>query len=98
MSSTLRVIRVHTGSLEVLMCWVEEMLLIHIPENCGVVLDNAAFHQSKAIQKIIKDAGILYLPPYSPDLNPIEKQWARAKQIRRSTHCSINTRFSVTVL
>ncbi|PPE03162.1 transposase [Holospora curviuscula] len=56
------------------MCWVEEMLFTHIPENCGVVLDNAAFHQGQAIQKIIKDAGMLYFPPYSPGLNPIEKQ------------------------
>ncbi|PPE06970.1 hypothetical protein [Holospora curviuscula] len=44
MRSILKVIRLRTGSVEVLMCWVEEMLLIHIPENCGVVLDNAAFH------------------------------------------------------
>ncbi|MFZ1494872.1 MAG: transposase, partial [Candidatus Competibacter denitrificans] len=30
-----------------------------------------------------------YLPPYSPDLNPIEHKWAQAKAIRKQTHCSI---------
>ncbi|WP_165780597.1 transposase [Holospora curviuscula] len=39
-------------------------------------MDNASFHQSKVMQKIIKNAGhtLLYLPSYSSDLNPIKKQ------------------------
>ena len=37
---------------------------------------------------------LLYLPPYSPDLNPIEKKWAQAKQIRKTTNCSIDEIFN----
>ncbi|WP_423751883.1 hypothetical protein [Holospora curviuscula] len=47
---------------------------------------------------MIKDAGHTFLPLYSPKLNPIEKQWAHAKQIRCSTHCSIDALFFITVL
>ncbi|WP_165780696.1 transposase [Holospora curviuscula] len=76
MGSNLGAIRLLTDSVEVLMCWVAQMFLPNIPENCGIVMDNTAFHQGKAMQKIIKNAGhtLFYLPPYYPDLNPIEKQ------------------------
>jgi transposase len=42
-----------------------------------VVMDNASFHKSPMVKKIIKQAKckLLYLPAYSPDLNPIEKRW-----------------------
>ncbi|WP_423751890.1 transposase [Holospora curviuscula] len=48
----------------------------------------------------MKDVGhtLLYLPPYSPDLNPIEKQRAQAKRVRCSTHCSIDALLFTTVL
>jgi transposase len=36
---------------------------------------------------------LLYLPPYSPDLNHIEKKWAQAKQIIRTTNCTLNELF-----
>ncbi|WP_165780761.1 hypothetical protein [Holospora curviuscula] len=39
-----------------MICWVEEMVLTNIPENCGILMDNAAFHQGKAMQKMIKNA------------------------------------------
>ncbi|MGE3920575.1 MAG: transposase, partial [Gammaproteobacteria bacterium] len=46
-----------------------------------IVMDNATFHKSNSTKQIITNAGceILYLPPYSPDLNPIEKYWANLK-------------------
>lgn len=100
--STLVAIGLLTGSVntEVFTCWVKEILLPNIPEKTVIVMDNAAFHKGEDMKRIIKDAGhiLLYLPPYSPDLNPIEKKWAQAKQIRRSTHCSIDELFSVTIL
>ena len=45
-----------------------------------------------AIQKAIRGAGhiLLLLPPYSPQLNPIEPKWAQAKAIRKPKHCSIS--------
>ncbi|WP_211268177.1 transposase, partial [Suttonella ornithocola] len=48
--------------------------------------DNAAFHKRSDIQAIIEEHGheIVWLPPYSPDLNPIEKMWAWIKQIAKN--------------
>ena len=48
-------------------------------------MDNATFHKRLDIQELINDAGhcILWLPPYSPDLNPIEKAWAWIKRKRK---------------
>ena len=50
-----------------------------------VVLDNATPHKVDGVKDIIKDAGavISYLPPYSPDLNPIENMWSKIKSILR---------------
>ena len=46
-----------------------------------VVLDNLASHKSKAVRQAIRSAGakLLFLPPYSPDLNPIEQMFAKRK-------------------
>ena len=96
--STIIAIGLLTGSVntEVFTCWVQEILLPHLPAQTFVVMDNASFHKGKDMQKIIEDAGhtLLYLPPYSPDLNPIEKKWAQAKKIRRKTGCSIDQLFT----
>ncbi|PPE05694.1 transposase [Holospora curviuscula] len=90
MGSTLGATGLLTSSVNiaVLICWVKKMFLTNIPENRGIVLDNAAFYQGKAVRKMIKNAGhtLFYLPPYSLDLN--------AKQIRRSTHCSMDVLLS----
>jgi len=45
------------------------------------ILDNASFHKSSEIEKIAKKnhSEVLYLPPYSPDLNPIEHYWHKLK-------------------
>ena len=44
-------------------------------------MDNATFHKSEETRQLINSAGcqLLFLPPYSPDLNPIEKSWANLK-------------------
>ena len=44
-------------------------------------MDNATFHKSEKTKELIKNAGseLLFLPPYSPDLNPIENYWAALK-------------------
>lgn len=45
-------------------------------------------------EQLIKAGMILeYLPPYSPDLNPIEHKWAQAKTLRRTLGCSIDQLF-----
>jgi len=52
-----------------------------------VVLDNLSSHKVNGVRERIEAAGaeLLYLPPYSPDLNPIEKAWSKLKQLLRST-------------
>ncbi len=50
-----------------------------------VIIDNASFHKSKTIIQLIEAAGcsVLFLPPYSPNLNPIEHHWAAVKNAIR---------------
>ena len=45
-------------------------------------MDNAAFHKSEKTKQLIESVGckLIFLPPYSPDLNPIEKFWANMKR------------------
>jgi transposase len=61
--------------------WFEFELLAIIPENALVILDNASFHSKKHLFNIADryDINLLFLPTYSPDLNPIEKSWANFK-------------------
>ena len=74
-----------TINTEVYTSWIEQDLIPKLPPQCVVVMDNATFHKGNVMQESIKHAGhtLLYLPPYSPDLNPIEKKWAQAKALRR---------------
>ena len=62
--------------------WVEKVLLPELKPGQVVILDNATFHKSKKTKELIERAGcqLLFLPPYSPDLNPIEKFWAKMKK------------------
>lgn len=61
--------------------WLEQQLLPEIPKNSLVVLDNASFHKSERTKELVEkfSCRLLFLPPYSPDLNPIEKFWASLK-------------------
>lgn len=75
--------------------WVEQDLLPKLPPHSVIIMDNAAFHKKASIKQLIDNAGhtLEFLPPYSPDLNPIEHKWAQAKAIRRQHQCSINELF-----
>lgn len=50
-----------------------------------VCMDNLNAHKNKEVRKLIEAAGasVLFLPPYSPDLNPIEAAWAKMKHLIR---------------
>jgi transposase len=74
---------------DVFYSWVSRQLLLSLPDNAVVVMDNAAFHKRSDSIDLIEKHGhtLLFLPPYSPDLNPIEKKWAQAKRIRRKYRC-----------
>lgn len=77
--------------------WVEQDLLPKLPKNSVIVMDNATFHKRDDTQTAIRKAGheLLYLPSYSPDLNPIEQKWAQTKALRKQTHCSIEQIFTL---
>ena len=66
---------------EVVNVYFEQVLLPALPPGSVIVLDNARFHQSPTTQKLVAAAGCqwLFLPPYSPDLNPSEHLWAACK-------------------
>ena len=62
--------------------WVEQFLIKELKAGQVVVMDNAAFHRSQRTKELIESVNckIIFLPPYSPDLNPIEKFWANMKR------------------
>lgn len=62
--------------------WVEQFLIKELKTGQIVVMDNASFHKSEKTKEFIESVGckLLFLPPYSPDLNPIEKFWANMKR------------------
>ncbi|WP_226883510.1 IS630 family transposase [Neisseria yangbaofengii] len=68
--------------------WVERILIPELPQNSVVVMDNATFHKGSALA-LLKEKGhtVLWLPPYSPDLNQIEKKWAWIKGARAKILC-----------
>lgn len=65
--------------------WVEQFLVPTLRPGDIVVLDNLGSHKSQAVRRAIRDAGahLLFLPPYSPDLNPIEMMFAKLKTLLR---------------
>ena len=61
--------------------YLETDLLPHLNGNSVLVMDNMKSHHAKAVKELLDSSGIryIYLPPYSPDLNPIEKLWSKVK-------------------
>ncbi len=71
---------------EVFRAYVEQVLVPELREGDIVIMDNLAPHKSAGVREAIEAAGALalYLPPYSPDYNPIENLWSKLKQYLRS--------------
>lgn len=76
-----------TGSTDTLVfnTWLEHHLLPTLLPGMTIIMDNARFHKSVETADIIERAGcrLLFLPPYSPDLNPIEHRWFPLKHKAR---------------
>ncbi len=70
---------------EVSRAYVEQMLAPALQSGDVVVLDNLAAHKVAGVREAIRAVGasVLYLPPYSPDLNPIEQLFAKLKALLR---------------
>jgi transposase len=72
---------------DIFLGYVEQVLCPTLAIGDVVVMDNLSSHKVTGVRELIQARGaeVLYLPPYSPDLNPIEKAWAKIKQYLRST-------------
>ncbi|ESQ85363.1 hypothetical protein ABENE_19115 [Asticcacaulis benevestitus DSM 16100 = ATCC BAA-896] len=74
--------------------YVEEFLVPTLKHGDIVIMDNLGSHKSPAIRKAIRRAGakLFFLPPYSPDLNPIEQVFSKLKHLlRKAAERSVET-------
>jgi len=71
---------------EVFTAYVQQVLCRKLQPGDVVVLDNLSAHKVEGIRELIEGCGaqLLFLPPYSPDLNPIEQAWSKFKQFLRA--------------
>lgn len=71
---------------DVFEAFVEQVLVPTLHPGDIVVMDNLSSHKGRRVAELIHNAGatLLYLPPYSPDLNPIEMAFSKIKQLLRS--------------
>ena len=71
---------------DIFLAYLDQALCPVLRPGDVVVMDNLSSHKVQGVSERIERAGaeLLYLPPYSPDLNPIEKAWAKIKQLIRS--------------
>ena len=67
--------------------YVEQILVPTLKPGDVVIMDNLGSHKGKAVRGAIRAVGarLLFLPPYSPDLNPIEQAFAKLKHLLRGS-------------
>jgi len=70
---------------DVFQAYVEQVLVPSLRPGDLVILDNLSPHKTAAVEAAIRGAGaeVMFLPPYSPDLNPIEQMWSKVKAYLR---------------
>ncbi len=80
---------VYTGTMDssLFEYWFEKQLLPALPSDAVIVMDNASFHRRAQLINVAQKQGLrlIFLPPYSPEFNPIENFWAWLKCYLRST-------------
>lgn len=93
-----------TMDSELFEMWFETRLLPNLPKSTVIVMDNASFHRKSRLFPLAEQAGVrlVFLPPYSPEYNPIENFWAWLKRhLRKILHLhasfadAIHSAFSV---
>lgn len=67
------------------LAYVQQVLIPTLAPGDVVIMDNLGSHKGKAVRRAIRGAGahLIFLPPYSPDLNPIEQVFAKLKALLR---------------
>ncbi len=70
---------------DVYLAFAEHVLSPQLQRGHMVILDNLGAHKVDSVRRSIESRGatVLYLPPYSPDFNPIEQAWSKLKQLLR---------------
>lgn len=76
---------------DVFLAFVEQVLAPRLEPGHLVILDNLSAHKVDGVRQLIEGRGaaVLYLPPYSPDFNPIEMAWAKMKQLLRGVKARV---------
>lgn len=71
---------------EIFLTYIEQVLVPTLRAGDVVVMDNLSAHKRPQVVRLIEAAGavVMYLPPYSPDFNPIEMIWSKVKRLLRS--------------
>ena len=71
---------------DVFLAYLEQVLCPQLQPGQVVIMDNLAAHKVAGVRQLIEATGarLLYLPPYSPDFNPIEQAWSKIKHLLRS--------------
>jgi transposase len=72
---------------DIFLAYLDEVLCPQLRPGDVVVMDNLSSHKVTGVRERLqqREADVLYLPPYSPDLNPMEKAWAKLTQLLRAT-------------
>ena len=75
----------HTTDGDYFESWFEECIINKFPIGYTAIMDNAKYHRKENLRKMARGKiRLLFLPPYSPDYNPIEKSWANMKRNLRN--------------
>jgi transposase len=82
---------------EIFLHFLENYLAPQLKAEQIIILDNVSFHKVKGVKEMIEGAGahIIYLPPYSPDLSPIEHMWSKIKSTLRKVAARCEEKFKV---
>ena len=84
---------------DVFLAYLEQVLCPKLQAGDLVVMDNLSAHKVAGVRQFIEARGaeLLYLPPYSPDFNPIEKAWSKLKQLLRAAKARTTEALEVAV-
>lgn len=76
---------------DVFLAFLEQALVPRLQPGHVVILDNLGAHKVEGARQLIESCGaqLLYLPPYSPDFNPIEQAWSKLKQLLRGVKARV---------